>query len=62
MEYRIGKRKLLKEEVIDAIKNPDRTIKKYGKHYFQKKLDRGTIEVPCIKTERNIKALTVYWL
>ena len=44
-KYRIVKRKVLKEEVIDAIKYPDKTIKKHGKYYFQKRLERGTIEV-----------------
>ena len=61
-EQRIAKRGLLKEEILDAIKNPDKTIKKHGKYYFQKKLERGTMEVPCTKTESNIKILTVYWI
>ncbi len=61
-EERIKLRKILREEVIDAINNPDNTLKKHGKHYYQKKLDRGTIEVCCEKTERNIKVITVYWL
>ena len=61
-ELRINKRKLLKEEVIDAIKLPDKTMKKHGKYYYQKKLDRGIIEVVCEKTEKNINVVTIYWL
>ena len=60
--YRIALRKVLEDEVIDAIKYPDKTIKKHGKYYFQKKLERGTIEVSCEKTERIINVITVYWL
>ncbi len=61
-EYRLEKRKILKEEVIDAIKYPDKTSKKHGLYYFQKRLDRGTIEIPCEKTETNIKIITIYWI
>ena len=61
-KYRIEKRKILEQEVIDSIKYPDKTIKKYSKYHFQKKLERGTIEICCEKTERNIKVITVYWL
>jgi len=61
-EYRIKKRKLTKEEVIETIKYPDKTLKKYDKYYAQKNIGRGTIEVVYEKTERYIKIITVYWL
>ena len=61
-EYRIKKRKILEQEVIEAIKYPDNTIKKHNRYYFQKILERGTIEVSCEKTERIIKVITVYWM
>ena len=61
-KYRIEKRKILEQEVIEAIKYPDKTIKKHNKYYFQKNLGRGTIEVSCEKTERIIKVITVYWI
>ena len=61
-KYRIGKRKILEEEVIDTIKYPDKTIKKHGKYYFKKRLERGTIEVCCEKTESIINVITVYWI
>ncbi|MBI2649948.1 DUF4258 domain-containing protein [Candidatus Woesearchaeota archaeon] len=61
-KYRIEKRKILEQEVIDAIKHPDKTIKRHDKYYFQKRLERGTIEVSCEKTERIINIITVYWL
>ena len=54
-EYRLEKRKILKEEVIDAIKFPNKIIKKHGLYYFQKNLKRGYIEVCCEKTESVIK-------
>jgi len=61
-EFRIQKRKLLKEEVIEAINFPDQIIKKWGKYYYQKKLNRGTIEIVAERTERNINIITIYWL
>lgn len=61
-KHRIKVRKILKQEVIDAIKYPDNTDKRHGKYYFQKKLERGTIEICCEKIENNIKVITIYWL
>ncbi|HLC20093.1 MAG TPA: DUF4258 domain-containing protein [Candidatus Nanoarchaeia archaeon] len=61
-EYRMKKRKFLREEIIDAIKNPDKTTKKYEKYYYQKKISRGTVEVVCEKTEKSLKVITLYWL
>ena len=61
-KYRIEKRKMLEEEVIEAINYPDKTLKKQGKYYFQKRLERGTIEVSCEKTETIINVITVYWI
>jgi len=61
-EFRIKKRKILKEEVIDAIKSPDKVLKKHSMYYYQKKLYRGTIEVVVEKTENNLNVVTIYWL
>ena len=61
-EFRIKKRKLLKEEVINAIRFPDKVLKKHEKYYYQKKLNRGMIEVVTEKTESNINVITIYWL
>jgi len=61
-EQRFKKRKIMKEEVIQAIEQPDKTLKKHGKYYFQKKLQRGIIEACCEKTENNINIITVYWM
>ena len=58
-EDRMKTRGLLKHEALDAIKFPDNTIKKYGKYYYQKKLERGIIEVCCEKTENNINVLII---
>ena len=55
-ELRLGRRKILKEEVIDAIKFSDKIIKKHSKYYYQKKLNRGTIEVVVEKNENNLNA------
>jgi len=48
-EFRIIKRKILKQEVLGAIRQPDKILKKYDKYYFQKSLNRGKIEVVCEK-------------
>lgn len=59
---RLERRKILREEVVDAIKHPDKIIKKQQKYYYQKRLNRGTIEISCERTERDIKVITIYWL
>ena len=46
--------KLLKEEIIEAIQHPDKTIKKQGKYFYQKRTSRGTIEVICERTEDTV--------
>jgi len=61
-KYRIEKRKILEQEVIETIKFPDKTLKRNDRYYFQKRLERGTIEVSCEETERIIKVITVYWI
>jgi hypothetical protein len=61
-EFRIKKRGLLKEEITRALNFPDKILKKHGKYYYQKKLDRGTIEIVAEITESNINVITLYWL
>ncbi len=61
-EYRIKKRNLTKQEVIESINYPNNTFKKHAKYYFNKKLERGIIEICCEKTENNIKVITIYWI
>ncbi len=62
MQSKAQKEGLLKHEIVDAIKYPDKIIKKRGKYLFRKRLEKGTIEVCCEKTERNIMIITVYWI
>lgn len=47
------KRKILKEEVIGAIKQPFVTKKKHGKYFYLLELERGAIEACCERTELN---------
>ncbi|MBU0760916.1 MAG: DUF4258 domain-containing protein [Nanoarchaeota archaeon] len=61
-KYRIRKRDLSLEEIIDAIKHADKILKKYGKYYAQKNIGRGTIEIVYEKTESYIRVITVYWI
>lgn len=61
-EFRLEKRKINKEDVIFAIRNPDKTIKKYGKYYIQKKIEMGTIEIVVERKESFINVITLYWL
>lgn len=59
---RIIKRRILKIEVLEAIKFPDLIKRKEEILFFIKKLKRETIEV-CYKiTENNIKVITRYWI
>lgn len=60
-EETIQERHLLKEEIIVSIKFPDKIIKKQGKYFFIKKLNRGTIETCCQRTENYLKVITIYW-
>lgn len=61
-ELRLKKRKLSKQEVTKAVRFPDKTIKKHGKYYYQKRLERGIIEVVAEITEDNLNIITIYWL
>ncbi len=61
-EEKLKERKISKENIIEAINHPTKVLKKHQKYYFQKKLENGSIEVPCEKTEKHIKVITVYWL
>lgn len=55
-------RRIAQDEVVEAVKRPDRTLKKHGKYYAQKDIGRGIIEVPYERTERYIRIITAYWL
>ncbi len=61
-EKRVKNRGIPKQEVIDSIKYPDRTIKKHGMYYFQKRLAIGPAEVVCEKKGKILKVITVYWI
>ena len=50
-EYRVRKRNLTKEEVIDAIKYADKTEKRHEKYYSRKDIGRGAIEVVYERTK-----------
>jgi hypothetical protein len=58
---RMTDRRILREEIIDAIRAPSRIERRHGKYYVQKQLDRGKIEV-CIEKETHIKVITAYWV
>ena len=61
VEDRIKKRKITSDEVINTIKYAEKTIKKEGKYYAQKNIERGKIEVVYEK-DKYIKIITVYWI
>ena len=61
-KFRITKRDLTEEEIIEVIKYADKTLKKHDKYYAQKNMGRGTIEVVYEKTESYIRIITVYWM
>ena len=58
---RIKKRKIKKEEIIEAINNPDKIKKEEGKYYVQKDIRRGKIEIVYSK-DKYIKIITIYWI
>ena len=57
---RIKKRKITEDEVINAIKYPNKIEKKKGKYYAQKNIDRAVIEVVYEK-DKYIKVITIYY-
>lgn len=61
-EYRIKIRKITKQETLDTIRFPDKTVKKHGKYYYQKQLGRGTIEAVIEKSGKNLNIITIYWI
>ncbi len=61
-EERLEKRKVLREEIIDAVNYPTDIEKKHDKYYCRKRLNRGMIEIVYEKTESNIKVITLYWI
>lgn len=60
--YRIGRRGLLEDDMILALKYPDKIRKAHGKYFYQKDIGRGTIELCCEHRENNIYVLTLYWI
>ena len=60
-EYRIKKRKITKDEIINVIKYPEKTKKIGGEYYVQKNIGRGKVEVVYEK-DKYIKVVTVYWI
>lgn len=58
---RIIKRKLTEQEIIDSIRNADNTVKKHGKYYYQKRLERGSIEIACEQEQSILKVISIYW-
>jgi len=58
---RLKKRKIIKDEVINTIKYPEKTKKEKRRYYAQKDIGRGKIEVVYEK-EKYIKIITLYWI
>ena len=58
---RMFKRKITKEEITNAIKYPEKTLKRQGKHYAQKNIGRANIEVVYEK-DKYIKIITIYYI
>ncbi len=58
---RMLKRKITEEEVKEAIKYPDKIIKKKGNYCVQKNIQRANIEVVYEK-DKYIKVITIYYL
>ena len=59
---RLENRKILEQELIDALKYPEKILKKHGKYYFQKTLQGGRTEIVCERRENHIKVITIYWV
>ncbi len=58
-EEQMKERGISKDEVINTIKYPEKTIKSSDRYYARKKVSMGIIEVVYIR-EKYIKVITVY--
>jgi hypothetical protein len=58
-EDQMKERGISKDEVINTIKYPEKTLKETDRYYAQKKVSLGTIEVVYV-IENYIKVITVY--
>lgn len=61
VRFRLKKRGITEDEVINTVKYPERTYKEEEEYYAQKDIGRGKIEVVYEK-EKYIKIITVYWI
>ncbi len=59
---RLEERKLLREDIAEAVRFPERVSKRCGLYYFQKKISRGRIEAVCEKTRTHLKVISLYWI
>ncbi|MDP7324269.1 MAG: DUF4258 domain-containing protein [Candidatus Woesearchaeota archaeon] len=62
VKEKLQRRKILNEELMDALHFPGKITKRHGKYFFQKDIGRGKIEACCEKTTKRLKVLTVYWV
>lgn len=58
---RMRKRKITEDEVFQAIKTPDKTIKMGEKYHVQKNIGRASIEI-IYEKDRYIKIITLYYI
>jgi hypothetical protein len=58
---RMKKRGITEDEIIQAIKNPEKTKKAGGNYYVQKNIGRANIEVVYEK-DKYIKVITIYYI
>ena len=58
----MAERNISEQDVIDAIKMPDRITKEHGKYYASKNIGLGTIEAAYEIVGNYIKVITVYWV
>lgn len=57
---RMKKRYITEEEIINAIKNPDKTTKREGKYIVKKNIGRAKIEI-IYEKDKYIKIITIYY-
>lgn len=57
---RMKKRHITEEEIVNAIKYPDKTIKREGKYIAKKNIERANIEIVYEK-DKYIKIITIYY-
>ncbi|MFC1648697.1 DUF4258 domain-containing protein [Nanoarchaeota archaeon] len=59
---RMKLRRITEDDVLQAIRYPRKTRKKYGLYYIEYELPHGSIELVYDRKQNHINIITIYWI